>query len=278
MKIARYRIGDGLPTWGVLDLDSGTLTSIAEPIEAFAPRITDEGGAPQVDGPPIDLERVTLLAPVTPTTKVVGAGANYLVHLERLGHTERPKTTIAYLKPLTAIVGPDEEIAYPPTTNELDFEVELVAVVGSSRLTGVTQGSRHVLGYTVGNDVSARDAASAVGGIDLFSMKALDRSTPVGPWITTVDELPDIGSPGVEISLRVNGEERQRDSTSNMIFSIDELFEYVTSRVTLCAGDLLFTGTTAGVGKEDGRFLKPGDEIESEVAGVGVLRNRVGSR
>jgi 2-keto-4-pentenoate hydratase/2-oxohepta-3-ene-1,7-dioic acid hydratase in catechol pathway len=135
-----------------------------------------------------------------------------------------------------------------------------------------------VLGYTVGNDVSARDAQSSIGGLDLFTMKALDRSTPVGPWIATIDEFGGPAQPDVELRLRVNGEERQRDRTSNMLFGLDEVLAYVDARTSLAAGDLVFTGTTSGVGAEDGRYLEPGDVIEAEIERIGVLRNSVGPR
>src|SRR5260370_14361875 len=109
-------------------------------------------------------------------------------------------------------------------------------------------------------------------------MKALDRTTPVGPWMVTTAESGGPGQPDIEIRLSVNGEERQRDRTSEMIFGVDELIHFVTSRVTLCAGDLLFTGTTGGVGNEDKRFLEPGDLVVAEVEGIGRIENRVGPR
>lgn len=278
MKLARYLEASGATSgWGVLDLAGGTVRPLAGPFAEIAAAVM-AGSRPALAGPPIELAGVRLLAPLPAGATIVGTGANYLEHLRRLGHTQRPATTVAYFKPITAIVGPDEEIAYPRITSELDYEVELVAIVGSPELTAVPDGSRHLLGYTVGNDVSARDAVSSIGGPDLFSMKALDRSTPIGPWIVTAEEIGERIADGVTISLRVNAEERQRDSTSELLFSIDELLAYVTDRVTLRTGDLLFTGTPCGVGKEDGRFLEPGDVVEAEVEGIGVLRNVVGAR
>lgn len=278
MKLARYlTASSNRPCWGAVDIEDGTIRRLAGRFDAIAARVL-AGSAPWIEGRPVPLAEVRLLAPTESRPVVVGTGANYLEHLRRLGRPERPATTVAYLKPWTALVGPDEAITYSRTTSELDYEVELVAVVGRGPITAVADGSRHVVGYTVGNDVSARDAMSSIGGPDLFSMKALDRSTPVGPWITTVDEIGARIDAGVEISLRVNGEERQRDTTKDLLFSIDELFAYVTERVTLHAGDVLFTGTTSGVGMEDGRFLEPGDVVEAEVEGIGVLRNTVGPR
>ena len=230
-------------------------------------------------GRPLMMSGVRWLPPITPTSTIVGVGMNYWSHLEKLGVTERPKTTLGFLKPQVAIIGHGDVLANPSITEQLDFEVELVVVMADSvnrvgpRLTDA------VLGYTVGNDVSARDAPPAMGGgLDLFSIKALGGTTPIGPWITTRDEFGGSGQIDVGISLRVNGEERQRDRTGKMIFSIDECLEYVVARMALTAGDVVFTGTTHGVGFEDGRYLREGDVVEAEVEGVGVLRNVVGTR
>jgi 2-keto-4-pentenoate hydratase/2-oxohepta-3-ene-1,7-dioic acid hydratase in catechol pathway len=267
VKIGRFSSSAGT-AWGVLDLEAGT-------IRPLAGDITSAVDSPEYGGPPIGLDTVTLLAPVTPTTKIVGVGMNYMAHLERFGH-ERPEAPVAYFAPFSAIVGPDEEIVYPSITSQLDYEIELVAVVGRD-IADPHRATNDLLGYTVGNDISARDARSSIGP-DLFSMKANERSTPIGPWVTTLDELGGPGQPDLEISLRVNGEERQRDRTKSMIFTVDELLEYVLLRTSLHPGDVVFTGTTAGVGAEDGRFLQPGDVVEAEIEGIGVLRNTVGPR
>jgi 2-keto-4-pentenoate hydratase/2-oxohepta-3-ene-1,7-dioic acid hydratase in catechol pathway len=278
VKLARYSAPSmAAPRWGAVDAEAGTVTPLADGFEVIAARVL--GGDPaRIGGDPVPLGDVRLLAPVEPRAVIVGTGANYLSHLRGRGRDDVPATTVGYLKPWTAIIGPGDEIAYPRTTSQLDYEVELVAVVGRASITAVADGTRHVVGYTVGNDVSARDSVLSIGGVDLFSMKALDRTTPVGPWITTVDEIGDRVGDGVDISLRVNGDERQRDTTKELLFSIDELFAYVTDRVTMHAGDVLFTGTTGGVGKDDGRYLQPGDVVEAEVEGIGVLRNTVGPR
>jgi 2-keto-4-pentenoate hydratase/2-oxohepta-3-ene-1,7-dioic acid hydratase in catechol pathway len=177
------------------------------------------------------------------------------------------------------VIGHGDVLANPTITEQLDFEVELVVVMADSVSSVGGRPTDAVLGYTVGNDVSARDAPAPMsGGLDLFSIKALGGTTPVGPWITTKDEFGGPGQIDVGISLRVNGEERQHDRTGKMIFSIDECLEYVVARMPLTAGDIVFTGTTDGVGFEDGRYLQEGDVVESEVEGVGVLRNVVGAR
>lgn len=224
------------------------------------------------------LKDVRLLPPITPTSTIVGVGMNYWTHLEKLGVTERPPSTVGFLKPRGAIIGHGDELANPAITDQLDFEVELVAVMARPATEADGHLTDAVLGYTVGNDISARDTPSPLGGPDLFTMKALTGATPVGPWITTKDEFGGSGQIDVGISLRVNGEERQHDRTSKMIWSLDECLDYVVERVALNAGDIVFTGTTDGVGMEDGRFLQDGDVVEAEIDGIGVLRNIVGAK
>jgi 2-keto-4-pentenoate hydratase/2-oxohepta-3-ene-1,7-dioic acid hydratase in catechol pathway len=219
---------------------------------------------------------VTLLPPIESSFNVFGVGLNYWSHLRGMGLSERPPSTLAFLKPYEAIVGHEEEIIHSVLTKQLDFEVELVAVIGTHLSRGAKDLTEGVLGYTVGNDVSARDAASPLGGPDLFSMKALERSTPLGPWIVTKDELGGAGQPDLELQLKVDGDVRQRDRTKNMLWNVHECLEYVLDRVPLKPGDVLFTGTPSGCGAEDGRYLQPGQLVEASIEGIGMLRNVVG--
>lgn len=276
MKLARFR-HDGAVRWGVVDLAAGAVQPVAGTILDWGPALCRGAGWPDPAGGAVGLDAVVLLAPIEPPSTVFGVGLNYWSHLEKAGVTERPASTLGYLKPQAALVGPDAEIRYPATTAQLDFEIELVAVIGRD-VTDRAGIAGSVLGWTIGNDTSARDAVSPLGGPDLFSMKALGASTPLGPWITTADELGDPDSIDVAVALRVNGEKRQSDRTSRMIWTVTELLGYVVDRVTLRAGDVLFTGTTDGVAMEDGRFLEPGDVVEAEIEGIGVLRNVVGPR
>lgn len=213
-----------------------------------------------------------LLPPLEPGARVFGVGLNYLTHLERLG-SAAPEHTLAYLKPESALVGARDDIHYPPMTGQLDYEVELVAVVARA-LGDEPQASDCLLGYTCGNDISARDAGKRIGRLDLLTQKAMDATTPVGPWIVTLDKIGS-GQPALDISLSVNGEQRQQDNTRQMIFPIDELLNYLDARIALRPGDLIFTGSTHGVGLEDGRFLQPGDQVEAHIEGIGSLSNRV---
>jgi 2-keto-4-pentenoate hydratase/2-oxohepta-3-ene-1,7-dioic acid hydratase in catechol pathway len=279
MKIAFVAAPDGERFWALLDLERGNARRIRAPFAEWASSAGRGAAGEAMDLSPYftSLHELRLLAPLNPGARVFGVGLNYLTHLTRLGRTEAPPHTIAYIKPDSAIVDPDAELCYPPVTGKLDYEVELVAVLARP-LGDAAFASSCLLGYTIGNDVSARDAGKLLGSLDLFTQKALDATAPVGPWISTLDECGGIGQPELDISLRINGETRQNDNTRQMIFPMDELLNYVDARVRLRAGDLVFTGSTCGVGLEDGRFLQPGDLVEAEIKGIGVLRNRVGQK
>jgi 2-keto-4-pentenoate hydratase/2-oxohepta-3-ene-1,7-dioic acid hydratase in catechol pathway len=275
MKIARIEDREGKRSWAALDDTGQSLRRIMAPFDEWARAFHERGPealdlASRVDA----LTEVRLLAPVDERARIFGVGLNYLTHLTRLGRSKPPPHTIGYIKPQSAIVGPGDKIAYPPVTSQLDFEIELVAVMARP-LGEEAQASACLLGYTIGNDISARDAGKKLGVLDVFTQKALDRTAPVGPWITTLDEFGGPGQPQIDMVLRVNGEERQRDNTASMLFPIDEILNFVDARISLRTGDLLFTGSTAGVGLEDGRFLQPGDLLEGTIERIGTLSNRI---
>jgi 2-keto-4-pentenoate hydratase/2-oxohepta-3-ene-1,7-dioic acid hydratase in catechol pathway len=275
MKIARIEDREGKRCWAALDDEAQTLRRIMAPFEQWAPVFHERGPAAlDLASRAEPLSDVRLLAPVDERARIFGVGLNYLSHLTRLGRTKPPPHTIGYIKPQSAIVGPGEKIAYPAVTSQLDFEIELVAVVARA-LGEEMQASACLLGYTIGNDISARDAGKKLGVLDVFTQKALDRTAPIGPWITTLDEFGGPGQPQIDMVLRINGEERQRDNTASMLFPIDEILNFVDARISLRAGDLIFTGSTAGVGLEDGRFLQPGDLLEGTIERIGTLSNRI---
>ncbi|MDX3901415.1 MAG: fumarylacetoacetate hydrolase family protein [Sphingobium sp.] len=277
MHIARIAGGDGRDLWALVDPDAGTARRIRAPFADWAPAAaTGDTGAFDLDPGELRLADHRLRAPREPGSRVFGVGLNYLEHLTRLGRKEAPPHTIAYIKPDSAIVDPGGGIVYPAVTGMLDFEVELVAVVARP-LGEEKQATECLLGYTIGNDVSARDAGKQLGSLDLFTQKALDSTAPVGPWITTLDALGGPGQPALDVEMEVNGEIRQRDNSRNMIFALDELLNFVDARIALRPGDLLFTGSTAGVGLEDGRFLKPGDRLTARISGIGALDHHVGA-
>src|SRR5690606_7067624 len=177
----------------------------------------------------------------------------------------------------SAIVDPDGVISYPAMTSELDYEIELVAVVGAP-LDDAEHATSCLMGYTIGNDVSARDAGRALGRLDLFTQKGMDATSPIGPWVCTLDEFGGGGQPELDMQLLVNGELRQQDNTREMIFPLDELLNYLDARIALRPGDVVLTGSTHGVGLETGRFLQPDDLVEASIDGIGLMRNRVGHR
>lgn len=275
MRLARVEV-TGEAVWALLESPSGPLRRIRAPFAEWVAVLAQQGiAALDLAEERIELARCRLLPPLQPGARVFGVGLNYLSHLQRLG-SAAPAHTLAYLKADSTLLGPLDEIQYPALTAELDYEVELVAMVARP-LLDEPQASSCLLGYTVGNDISARDAGRQIGRLDLLTQKAMDRTTPLGPWIVTLDELGCSGQPELEMSLSVNGEQRQQDNTRNMIFPVDELLNYLDARIKLRPGDLLFTGSTHGVGLESGRFLEPGDLVEARIQGIGQLSNRVGA-
>lgn len=270
MRIGRFADSTGIEFWGLIDPAGDTVRPIDGDITEWAASAAAENPDGLRLQAPQPIAGLRLLPPVDPGARVFGVGANYLAHLQKLGVTEPPEHPTAFLKPNSALAAPDGVIRYPPTTEQLDYEIELVVVLGGAA-------ADPLLGFTIGNDVSARDA-KGLGGLDLFSMKCLDGTCPVGPWIVTPAELGGDRRPELDINLRVNGEQRQADNTRSMVFSVEEILAYVDERVELRCGDIIFTGTTCGVGLEDGRFLQPGDVVEAEIEAIGTLRNTVGER
>jgi 2-keto-4-pentenoate hydratase/2-oxohepta-3-ene-1,7-dioic acid hydratase in catechol pathway len=277
MKLARC--DDGTTTfWAVVDPGIDSARAVAGPLRDWAPALT----AGRLDSipwaaPTRPLHELRLLAPVEPTSRVMAAGGTYAKHVAGLG-LDMPDKPAAFYKGYAALVGPYDEIAYPAITTALDYEVELVVVIGAD-VHDPTDSASAILGYTVGNDVSARDwqFGGALTGMDMFSAKVLDDSTPIGPWIVTRDEFGD-DQPDLELTLHVDGELRQADRTSSLVWPVAELVRYVHARMAQRCGDVLFTGTPAGVGHEDGRYLEPGQEVEATIEAIGTLRNIVGAR
>ncbi|MRV70521.1 DUF2437 domain-containing protein [Duganella sp. FT92W] len=278
MKLARCTDG-GAPFWGLVDVAAGTVTRIAGAFETWAPRVTRGEGlaALELAGPPRPLAELRLLAPIERSSRVVVAGANYSKHLVEFG-LKPPGQPFSFLKAYGALIGANDPIRYPPLTQQLDHEVELVAVIGTEIDHADPLSS--VLGYTVGNDVSARDLQHSGPpgiGMDLFAAKSQDATTGVGPWIVTRDEFGP-GSPRLRLTLRVNGETRQDANTGEMTWDVAALLRFVDQRSSFACGDILFTGSPAGVGMGTGIYLNPGDVVEATVEGIGTLKNIVGPK
>ncbi|HEY2659727.1 MAG TPA: fumarylacetoacetate hydrolase family protein [Caulobacteraceae bacterium] len=276
MKIARCA-ADGSSFWAIVDVEAGTVRKIAGAFHEWAPAVTRGEGeaALRLVGEAQPLADVRLLPPVEKANKVVIVGANYAKHLVEFG-VAAPAQPVAFLKSYGALIGANDPIRYPPLTHELDHEVELVAVIGAERVDHSDPLSS-VLGYTVGNDVSARDvqrSGPAGIGMDLFGAKSQDRTTGVGPWIVTRDEFPP-GQPVLRLILKVDGDVRQDGSSGDMTWPVEHLIRFADERSSLECGDIMFTGTPNGVGQGTGRYLNPGEVVEAIVEGVGALRNVV---
>jgi 2-keto-4-pentenoate hydratase/2-oxohepta-3-ene-1,7-dioic acid hydratase in catechol pathway len=208
------------------------------------------------------LEKVHLLPPVLPG-KIIGVGRNYPEHAAEQG-APIPEIPLIFLKPPSAIIGPMDKIFLPPQSQQVEHEGELGVVIGKrGRWISTEDAMQHVLGYTIANDVTARDLQRRDG--QWTRGKGFDTFCPIGPWLETEFDPTD-----ALITTRVNGEMRQMSSTREMIFGLPQLIAYISSTMTLEPGDLILTGTPAGVGK-----LNPGDVVMVEIEGIGILRNEV---
>lgn len=255
MRIARFSLDDE-PTYGLVGGDPGSERLL---VLAGDPLYT----AVKPTGREVPLDEVRLLAPVIPRSKVVGIGRNYADHAAELDHAV-PTRPLVFLKPNTSVIGPDDPIVLPAFSDDVHYEGELAVVirrickdVPRERVSDV------VLGYTVANDVTARDVQKSDD--QWARAKGFDSSCPLGPWIETELDVDDL-----RVSTRLDGKTVQDGRTSQMVFDVPELVAYVSSAFTLLPGDVILTGTPAGVGP-----LAPGQRVEVEVEGIGTLSNPV---
>ena len=211
----------------------------------------------------IALDQVKLLAPVTPS-KVVCVGRNYREHAAELGN-KMPDEPLLFLKAPSSIIASGEQIELPTASQQVEHEGELGVVIGrvARKLSSSDDPLSYVFGYTCVNDVTARDLQRK--DVQFTRGKSFDTFCPVGPWIET-----DIDPSNVAVETRLNGEVKQKGNTADMAFPVAFLISYISEIMTLYPGDLIATGTPAGVSR-----MKHGDTVEVEVAGIGVLRNRV---
>ena len=255
MRIARFSI-DGNVAFGAAEGDQQdelVLDSIRGiPFAGF-----------ELSGTKVPLSKVRLLPPVLPN-KVVAFGRNYAEHAREMGN-EVPEEPFAFFKPATSVIGPGDEIQYPSFSREVHHEAELAVVIG--RLCREVPRERVkdvIFGYTCANDVTARDVQKREK--QWARAKGFDTSCPLGAMVPAEGIDPS----RLEIVCRVNGEVRQQGRASEMVFDVPALIEYITSFMTLEPGDVVATGTPAGVGR-----LRAGDVVEVEIPGVGTLRNPV---
>jgi 2-keto-4-pentenoate hydratase/2-oxohepta-3-ene-1,7-dioic acid hydratase in catechol pathway len=208
------------------------------------------------------IHRLRLLPPVAPE-KIICVGRNYIAHAKE-HNVEVPEIPLLFLKPPSSIIGPNQSILLPPQSEQVEHEAELVVVIGRrGRWIAPDEAMDHVLGYTIGNDVTARDLQRRDN--QWTRAKGFDTFCPFGPWIET-----DFDPSDAMITCYVNGEMRQMASTRDMVFSVRHLIAYISSTMTLQPGDLIFTGTPAGVGP-----LRAGDIVSVTIEGLGELRNPV---
>jgi len=262
MKIARFQV-DGEISFGILD-QAGHGDGI---------EIVELVGDPLIagydtTGRRVRLDEVRLLAPVIPRSKIVAVGKNYADHVAEMagvtGGDAAPEEPLLFLKPNTSVIGPGDTIVRPAISNRVEHEGELAIVIGAvAKEVPASRAMEVVYGFTCANDVTARDLQVADG--QWARAKGFDTFCPLGPVIETDLELAD-----ARIETRVNGEVRQSGSTAQLIHSIERIVAHASQAFTLLPGDVILTGTPAGVGP-----LEPGDTVEVEIEGIGILSNRV---
>ena len=251
MKIARFSHDDAI-MYGIVD-ESDLVVLAGDPMFA--------GYEPT--GQRVPLADAALLAPVIPRSKVVCVGKNYHDHAAEMGGTA-PEEPLLFLKPNTAVIGPGDTIVRPSLSQQTEYEGELAVVIGKiAKNVTAADALSYVLGYTIGNDVTARDLQRKDG--QWSRAKGFDTFCPLGPVIET-----DFDPASATIETRVNGEVRQHARLTDMIHSVASIIEYASAVFTLLPGDVILTGTPAGVGAFDA-----GDIVEVEISGLGILRNAV---
>ncbi|HAT1688799.1 TPA: fumarylacetoacetate hydrolase family protein [Raoultella planticola] len=228
----------------------------------------------RVAGPAIALEEVRLEAPIHDPLKFLGIGMNYRQHAEeaRRAGIAIPSSQMWFNKQVSCISGPFDPVVKPRISEQMDYEIELGVVIGR-RCRHVCAGDAPavIAGYLIVNDLSARDWLKKSPTFTLG--KSFDTHGPLGPWLTTCDEIAD--PLALQMTLTVNGEQRQHASTGDMIYNIYQQIEYLSSVMTLEPGDVLATGTPSGIGAPTGRFLQPGDLLHLTIDGLGAIEHRV---
>ena len=230
----------------------------------------------------VPVETVKLLSPILNPEKILLLAVNYISHSKEQ-NVKPPTEPYLFTKFRNALIGPGDSILIPKMSKKVDWEVELAVIIGrAGKYIARKDAMNHVAGYAISNDVSFRDFqfgtqlpdGKTTLGLNWVKGKGLDSSFPLGPWLVTKDEIPDPHK--LEISLSVNGKRKQRSNTSDMVFKIDSLIEYVSAGITIKPGDIISTGTPQGVAAFTGEpFLKDGDIVEGAIDRIGILRNPV---
>jgi len=263
--------------WDLVDLaahDAGAPRSLRHLLEQGEKRMKEVARI-AATGPAAPLDKTRLLPPVVDPQKVICVGLNYADHAAETGATVGDEPVIFCKFPST-LIGHEAEIELPPESSEVDYEAELVVVIGRrARRIDRAAAWDHIAGYSCGHDVSARDWQKHKPGKQWLLGKSFDTFGPLGPWMATRDEIADPGN--LPIQLRLNGAVMQNSNTKQLIFPIDFLVSYLSHVCTLLPGDLIYTGTPPGVGtaRTPPVYLKPGDVAEVTIEGLGTLRNTV---
>ncbi|MBI4588197.1 MAG: fumarylacetoacetate hydrolase family protein [Candidatus Rokubacteria bacterium] len=280
MKLVRYgRAGAEKP--GLIDED-GTVRDLSRVVKDITPAILSPAGLKRLRALktarlPVVRGQPRLGCPLSGIGKIVCIGLNYTDHAHEVGQP-LPKEPLLFIKASSAISGPSDPIVRPRDAVKLDYEVELGAVIGrDGRNVGEADALRHVAAFCIVDDVSERAFQLEHGGTTTKG-KSADTFAPIGPWLVTADEVRD--PQALEVWTRVNGEPRQRGDTGNMIFSVRQLVAYVSRFMSLRAGDVISTGTPAGVahGMKPPRYLEPGDVVEMGITGLGGQRHTIVER
>ncbi len=267
MRLVTFQHPHGQPQVGIVS-GSQVLPALGDMLSVCA-----AGHAEEEAAPPIELADVTLLAPIPRPPKFICVGLNYRDHAAE-AKMEIPQVPTIFNKFTNVVIGPGATIVLPRVSSKPDYEAELAFVIGrGGRYIPAARAMEHVFGYTIVNDVSARDFQMAT--TQWLMGKTFDTFAPMGPWIVTKDEISDPHA--LDISIEIGGVVLQKSNTREMIFRIPQLIEYISQVVTLEPGDVVATGTPAGVGFawKPPRWLRPGDETIVRIEAIGELRNPV---
>jgi 2-keto-4-pentenoate hydratase/2-oxohepta-3-ene-1,7-dioic acid hydratase in catechol pathway len=278
MKLARFRVADSEVRVGRVDGDRLVdVTEVAgQSVKALLPQLAERGAElAAADGSAYPLAEVELLAPIDDPQKYLAIGMNYREHAEEAARDgiPTPKNQFWFNKQVSCLNAPNGDVVKPEVSDALDYEAELGVVIGRECKHVTREDAASVIaGYLVTNDFSVRDWLNKRS--PTFTLgKSFDTHGPIGPWLTTADEVADPHA--LRMRLTVNGEERQNDLTDDMIYDIYDQIVELTTVMTLMPGDLIATGTPKGIGAPKGQFLRVGDVVETSIEGLGTLRNEI---
>ena len=249
MKIARFNLNGEIRFGSV----------IGDQVSLFAGNPFE---SKELSGESVDLDQIQLLAPVAPS-KIICIGMNYAAHAAEIAQ-DVPDEPLMFFKPISAIIASGDTIVLPHQSDQVELEVELAVVIGKqAKNISKSEVKSHIFGYTIGNDITARDIQFS--DLQWARSKGFDTFCPLGPWIETEYDPID-----KHLDSRVHGEARQHANTNDMIFDVETIVSFVSENVTLFPGDIILTGSPAGISR-----ISHGDAVECEIEGIGVLRNQV---